>query len=116
MAAKQKCHWRVVTSETDFYGGPTRADAVRLQAQILKRKGERGRIDKHCESLGGLRSAKLRCPSARGIDKRQLARGTRVELEHTEDRAAARCIALAHLHESPDYYVALAKMEKGLRS
>lgn len=48
------------------------------------------------------------------FDKQQLKVGTRVEMEHTSDRAVAREIAMDHLTESPDYYRALAKMEKGL--
>ncbi len=61
------------------------------------------------------RTARLICPSARGIDKRELAKGTKVELEHTRDRATARCIALVHLHESGRYYKELAKMERKLK-
>lgn len=58
-----------------------------------------------------LRAMPRLSPAAR----RQLARGTRVEMEHTGDRKAARLIAAQHLAESPRYYGALAKMEKGLR-
>jgi hypothetical protein len=46
--------------------------------------------------------------------RRQLARGTRVELEHTRSRKLARLIAAHHLSESSKYYVELAKMEKKL--
>jgi hypothetical protein len=48
------------------------------------------------------------------FDKVQLDRGTKVELEHTDDRAIAKQIAKAHLVESPDYYRGLAKLEKDL--
>jgi hypothetical protein len=46
------------------------------------------------------------------VDARQLAIGTEVELEHTRSRAVARKIALDHLHELPDYYTRLIKMEE----
>jgi len=74
-----------------------------------------------CESLGEvmqamrMKTGKIFCPSARGIDKRELVRGTKVELEHTRNRATARCIALVHLHESARYYKELAKMERRLK-
>jgi len=41
----------------------------------------------------------------------QLALGTEVELEHTDDPAVAEEIALDHLDELPDYYTRLAAME-----
>jgi hypothetical protein len=56
--------------------------------------------------------AKVFCPSAASVDKRQLAMGIKVELEHTRSRATARCIALVHLHECPTYYSHLRVMEK----
>lgn len=45
--------------------------------------------------------------------RKQLARGIKVELEHTTDPKLAREIALDHLAEIPDYYSRLAQMEKG---
>jgi hypothetical protein len=42
----------------------------------------------------------------------QLAKGIRVEKEHTNDLAMAREIALDHLDEFPDYYDKLSKAEK----
>jgi hypothetical protein len=45
------------------------------------------------------------------VDPAQLARGLRVEQEHTSNPAIAREIALDHLAEIPDYYTRLAKME-----
>lgn len=38
------------------------------------------------------------------FDPRQLRAGMRVEREHTPDRRLARCIAMDHLTEHPDYY------------
>ena len=43
------------------------------------------------------------------FDARQLARGARVEMEHTSSRAVAREIAMDHLVEDPAYYKKLAK-------
>ena len=45
--------------------------------------------------------------------KNQLAKGIKVEKEHTDDEKKARRIALDHLFEIPDYYDRLGKMEKG---
>jgi len=42
----------------------------------------------------------------------QLAKGIKVEQEHTGDKAMAREIALDHLDELPDYYDRLDKAEK----
>ncbi len=42
----------------------------------------------------------------------QLAKGIKVEQEHTGDLALAREIALDHLNEFPDYYDRLSKIEK----
>lgn len=50
--------------------------------------------------------------SAKGIAPSQLRAGEKVELEHTHDRAAARQIAIDHLHERPDYYGLLEELEK----
>jgi len=44
-------------------------------------------------------------------DKDELAKGIKVEMEHTGDYAAAKEIAKDHLQEIPDYYTRLAKME-----
>jgi hypothetical protein len=55
-----------------------------------------------------------RMPRLSTAARRQLARGTRVELEHTRSRKLARLIAAHHLSESSRYYVELVKMEKKL--
>lgn len=51
-----------------------------------------------------------------GVDvsqiKQQLAKGIKVELEHTSHKDIAREIALDHLGEEPDYYDRLEKAEK----
>lgn len=43
------------------------------------------------------------------FDPRQLAIGTRVETEHTDDEAVAREIAMDHLVEDPRYYEKLVR-------
>lgn len=43
--------------------------------------------------------------------QQQLAKGIKVEREHTSDNDIAREIALDHLSEFPDYYDRLAKAE-----
>ena len=43
--------------------------------------------------------------------KKQLAKGIKVEMEHTKDKAKAREIAMDHLWEHPNYYDRLEKIE-----
>jgi hypothetical protein len=45
------------------------------------------------------------------FDQRALARGTKVELEHTRSEKIAREIAMDHLTEDPHYYEKLARVE-----
>lgn len=56
---------------------------------------------------GGL--AKGKAPE--DFDSKALAKGTRVELEHTDDENVAREIAMDHLTEDPNYYDKLEKIE-----
>lgn len=49
------------------------------------------------------------------FDPEALARGTAVEMEHTDDPEAAKEIAMDHLVEDPKYYDKLAKIEKTMR-
>lgn len=46
------------------------------------------------------------------VPARLLARGTRVEMEHTRSKRAARIIASHHIAEDPRYYAKLAVMER----
>jgi hypothetical protein len=52
------------------------------------------------------------------IDKlnKELESGTKVEMEHTDDKSKAKEIAMDHLAEIPDYYSRLEKMEKESKS
>jgi len=45
------------------------------------------------------------------FDKKQLAMGIKIEMEHTTDSSLAREIAKDHLKEIPDYYTRLRKLE-----
>lgn len=60
------------------------------------------------------------------MNKRELARGTKIEMEHkktikkfikpgTSIKTVARSIAKDHLEESPNYYKELSKLEKKLK-
>lgn len=57
---------------------------------------------------GGLADKK----TPENFDKDQLAKGIKVEMEHTSDRRIAQEIAMDHLTEDKDYYKKLAQIEK----
>ncbi len=48
------------------------------------------------------------------FNPKQIEKGLKVELEHTEDRELSKDIAMDHLEEFPAYYTELDKMEKKL--
>ena len=58
---------------------------------------------------GGLADKK----QPKDFDKKQLAKGKKVEMEHTDDPKKALEIAMDHLTEDSKYYDKLEKMEKG---
>lgn len=58
------------------------------------------------ERIPGGRARRGRCP--RNVNQRELARGIKVEMEHTTDRRIAREIACDHLTEGKRYYTKLA--------
>ena len=66
-----------------------------------------GRADKHTPET----IAKLHQVTVESI-LFQIAKGTQVEMEHTDSREAAREISLDHLVEFPDYYDRLDAMER----
>lgn len=47
--------------------------------------------------------------SKKEFDAKQLDKGMKIEMEHTEDESVAEEIAKDHLTEDPDYYVKLEK-------
>lgn len=72
--------------------------------------GQSAKDDEGKEVLpGGLSSGK---PDS-DFDPEALAKGTKVELEHTDDEKLAKEIAKDHLVEDPKYYDKLEKMEGG---
>lgn len=50
------------------------------------------------------------------FDQKQLAKGMKVEMEHTDDEDLAREIAMDHLTEDPHYYTKLETIEKHSRA
>lgn len=50
------------------------------------------------------------------FDKKQLEKGIKVEMEHTNDKRIATEIAKDHLSEFQDYYKELEKMENKLKT
>jgi hypothetical protein len=50
------------------------------------------------------------------FDSEQLAKGIKIEMEHTDDVEIAKQIAKAHLIEFKNYYIELSKMEDKLKS
>ena len=75
-----------------------------------------------CEPLAGifLKLAKDQIPGGladkkdnKDFDKKQLAKGKKVEMEHTDDPKKAEEIARDHLTEDSKYYDKLEKMEGG---
>ena len=75
------------------------------------------RIDKHrfeeiiYNLLGSFLGGGLSSKFKGSYDKNQLAKGTQVELEHTDNKVIAKKIAMDHLAEMPDYYDKLEVME-----
>ena len=84
-------------------------ESDRLSAEELG-EDPTGKLATQDKVPGGLADNKK--PS--DFDPKELAKGIKVEMEHTEDPALAQEIAMDHLTEFPDYYTALLKMEKGL--
>ena len=66
-----------------------------------------GKADKHTPKT----IAKLHNVSVEDI-LYQIAKGMKVEMEHTDSKEKARVVSMDHLVEFPDYYDRLDKMEK----
>lgn len=62
-------------------------------------------------SVLGTGEAKKKKFTEKDADEKELAMGTKIEMEHTKNKAVAKRIALDHLAELPDYYTRLTKME-----
>lgn len=64
---------------------------------------------------GYLRGGKADKYKRSDFNKRQLSKGTVVEMEHTYNREIAEEIAMDHLREDPNYYKELERMERKLK-
>jgi hypothetical protein len=63
------------------------------------------------KNLSKIKLKKANVPDSK-FDSKQLAKGIKVEHEHTNDKSIAKAIAKAHLSEDPKYYIKLAKIER----
>jgi rubrerythrin len=76
-------------------------------------KGDTSKALKSLQKVGvnltGLADKEKIAPS--DVDPAELAKGIKVEMEHTKDKALAKQIALDHLTEMKDYYTKLDEME-----
>jgi hypothetical protein len=63
-------------------------------------------------SILGTGKAKKKGLTEKDVDRKELAMGIKIEMEHTKNKAISKRIALDHLAELPDYYTRLIKMEK----
>ena len=77
-------------------------DAHKFEAKIYSVLG----------SILGTGKAKDKKFAEKDADKKELALGIKVEMEHTKNKTIAKRIALDHLAEFGDYYTRLLKMEK----
>lgn len=66
---------------------------------------------KHKDKIPGGKADKK---SPEDFDKQALAQGTKIEMEHTDDKKLAQEIAMDHLTEDPKYYEKLKQVEKSL--
>lgn len=76
---------------------------------VKQYKGFDGNFRKQADAIPGGLADK---GAPKGLDKKELAMGIEVEMEHTNDKAIAKEIALDHLTEDPKYYTKLKKVEK----
>jgi hypothetical protein len=108
--ARILAEWKAISRDEydpardDFEADP------RAVAKILQewRKPSR-RASEGNKIPGGLSDKK----EPKDFDSRAVAKGQRVEMEHTDDPALAREIARDHLIEDPGYYDKLERMEAG---
>lgn len=82
-------------------------EQMRLQQQQQVQQMQQQTQQQADDQLPGGRGDKL---SEEDVDKEELEKGIKEELEHTGDRGLAKEIALDHLAEDPKYYTMLEKM------
>jgi len=61
-----------------------------------------------------VKKVKKKQASGERVDSKALDKGTKIEMEHTDDKDLAEEIAMDHLKEHKNYYELLPKMEKEL--
>lgn len=66
----------------------------------------------HCKNRPSALHGALSENNSFQYDPKQLEMGIKVEMEHTNNKEVALCIALDHLVEFPDYYTRLEEMEE----
>lgn len=96
---------------------PTDVDLSELQKEVDQYNSdwEDDEEDVDLEDINeGINQEELKGGEADGLadslfDPEQLAKGIKIELEHTDDEKKAKEIAKDHLTEDPDYYIKLEK-------
>jgi len=84
--------------------------ASQIRSNLMVERIAHQWVAKHTDQLpGGLGDKK----SPGDFDAEQLAKGTKVEMEHTNDRTKAQEISMDHLTEDPRYYDKLETIEGG---
>jgi hypothetical protein len=103
----------VLTPAAVVMRGKAEEDELVISGMRLKPADLKVVVDKtgsvHEDKIPGGLADKKR-PS--DFDQAQLAKGMKVEKEHTSDAAIAQEIAMDHLSEDPGYYQKLEKMER----
>lgn len=83
------------------YKSKEKAEERLREVEYFKRQGRKDKLP------GGLADKK----DPEDFDQKQLEKGRKVEMEHTDDKDLALEIAMDHLTEDPDYYRKLSEME-----
>lgn len=92
-----------------FFGGMSKVSVSTLSQRVRWHHKQKYHTQ-FCADAGG-KTAKAKGITPQDVDRKELVKGLRVEMEHTDDRRTALKIALDHLAEIPDYYSRLSQME-----
>jgi hypothetical protein len=92
------------------------AEAYRVDPHVMESQVYRILGDKLKTSADKITGGKADKKPMSKYDPEQLARGIKVEKEHTDDPQLAKEIAADHLEEFGNYYTELDKMEKRLEA
>lgn len=101
----------IVMPKKEVLGSDAGVDSlppVTAYSEATMSKDEREAADREVKTAGLSHSHE----STRGLRRSAVAEGRQVEAEHTKDRGTATQIAIDHLHEDPQYYTKLRKVEK----